>query len=155
MLTPILNGIVNHGDLPAMSDNTKFKTEDLSQPKTAFEYLRLYFSGFAMGSADIVPGVSGGTMAFILGIYETLINAIKSADMDVIRMALKFDVKGVIDHIPFRFIITLGLGIASAVLSNWWTMPSTGSGSRIAQQGNEIYSVIYPRIFIDQLYCFD
>ncbi|MEQ8673020.1 MAG: DUF368 domain-containing protein [Aggregatilineales bacterium] len=99
-----------------MSDNSQFKSEDLSNPKTPFEYLRLYFSGFAMGSADIVPGVSGGTMAFILGIYETLINAIKSADTDVIRMALKFDVKGVIDHIPFRFIIALGLGIASAVL---------------------------------------
>lgn len=99
-----------------MSNNTEFKSEDLSHPKTAFEYLRLYLSGFAMGSADIVPGVSGGTMAFILGVYETLINAIKSADMDVIRMALKFDVKGVIDHIPFRFLIALGLGIASAVL---------------------------------------
>ena len=89
---------------------------DLSQPKTPQQYLRLFFSGFAMGSADIVPGVSGGTMAFILGIYETLLDAIKSVNVDVIRMVLKFDVKGVIDHIPFRFLITLALGLGTAVL---------------------------------------
>mgnify|MGYP002713115740 CR=1 FL=1 len=89
---------------------------DLSNPKTPFDYVRLYLTGFAMGSADIVPGVSGGTMAFILGVYETLLNAIKSVDMDVIKMGLRFDVKGIIDHIPFRFLIALGLGIMSAVL---------------------------------------
>ena len=89
---------------------------DLSHPKTPQQYLRLFFSGFAMGSADIVPGVSGGTMAFILGIYETLLDSIKSVNLDVIKLALKFDVKGVIDHIPFRFLITLALGIGTAIL---------------------------------------
>ena len=38
-------------------------------PKTLRDYLRLFFTGIAMGAADIVPGVSGGTMAFILGVY--------------------------------------------------------------------------------------
>ncbi len=100
-----------------MTDRTnKIPHEDLSHPKTPAQYLRLFFSGFAMGSADIVPGVSGGTMAFILGIYETLLNAIKSVDLTVIRMALKLDVKGVLEHIPFRFLITLGAGIATAIL---------------------------------------
>ncbi len=89
---------------------------DLSQPKTPFEYVRLFFSGFAMGSADIVPGVSGGTMAFILGIYETLINAIKSFDLTAIRLALRFDLKGVLEHVPIRFLIALGLGIMTAIL---------------------------------------
>ncbi|PJF22354.1 MAG: hypothetical protein CUN56_06445 [Phototrophicales bacterium] len=99
-----------------MSDKKEHIQADLSQPKTLLDYLRLYFTGFAMGSADIVPGVSGGTMAFILGVYETLINAIKSVDTNVIKMALRFDIKGIIDHIPFRFLIALGLGILSAVL---------------------------------------
>lgn len=99
-----------------MSDNSEILQADLSHPKTPFEYLRLYFTGFSMGAADIVPGVSGGTMAFILGVYETLINAIKSANLDVVKMALKFDVKGVVDAIPFRFLITLGLGLMTAVL---------------------------------------
>jgi putative membrane protein len=92
------------------------QNDDLSKPKTPFQYLRLYFSGFAMGSADIVPGVSGGTMAFILGIYENLINAIKSFNLDAIRKALKLDVQGFAEHTSLRFLIALGLGLISAVL---------------------------------------
>ena len=47
-----------------------------------------------MGSADVVPGVSGGTMALITGIYERLINAIKSADTHVLRAALRLQIGG-------------------------------------------------------------
>jgi putative membrane protein len=99
-----------------MTQQPHIEHEDLSQPGTPKEYLRLYFTGFAMGAADIVPGVSGGTMAFILGVYETLINAIKSFDITAIRKALKFDVQGVMEHIPFRFLIALGLGVGSAII---------------------------------------
>ncbi len=81
------------------------------------EYLRIFFSGFAMGAADIVPGVSGGTMAFILGIYETLIDAIKSFNIDAIKLALSFKVGALADHTSLRFLIALGLGIAVAILS--------------------------------------
>ena len=66
--------------------------KDHSHPKTALDYLRLYLTGFAMGAADIVPGVSGGTMAFILGVYEDLINGIKSFNLDAIKLALKEDI---------------------------------------------------------------
>jgi hypothetical protein len=48
-----------------MAETTHVDEQDLAQPKTFQQYLRLFFSGFVMGSADIVPGVSGGTMAFI------------------------------------------------------------------------------------------
>lgn len=51
----------------------------LYRPRGFREYLGLVARGFAMGSADVVPGVSGGTMAFILGIYEELINSIRTA----------------------------------------------------------------------------
>ena len=64
------------------------RLDDPAQPRTLTEYLRLTFTGFAMGAADIVPGVSGGTMAFILGVYEQLINAIKSFNLDAIRLLL-------------------------------------------------------------------
>ena len=51
----------------------------MSEKKTAKrsirEHLRIYITGLIMGGADIVPGVSGGTMAFILGIYEELIES--------------------------------------------------------------------------------
>ncbi len=99
-----------------MSNQTHQIQEDLSKPKTPREYLRLYLSGFAMGSADVVPGVSGGTMAFILGVYTTLLNAIKSFNFDALRAALKLDIKRVFEIIPYRFLIALMLGTASAVL---------------------------------------
>ncbi len=91
--------------------------QDLSKPKTLGEYARIAFTGFAMGAADIVPGVSGGTMAFILGAYETLINAIKSFNVEAIRLALGLKFASLLnDHIPVRFLVTLGIGLLTAVL---------------------------------------
>ncbi len=90
---------------------------ELSYPKTPRQYARLYFSGFAMGASDIVPGVSGGTMAFILGVYENLIDGIKSFDLTAIRLALKFDFKALFMHVPIRFLIALGLGIVTAIFA--------------------------------------
>jgi putative membrane protein len=89
---------------------------DLSDPKTPMEYLRLFLTGFAMGASDIVPGVSGGTMAFILGVYETLINAIKSFNVDAIRLAINFKIKELLEHVSFKFLVALGLGLLTAVV---------------------------------------
>lgn len=89
--------------------------QDLSRPKKPAEYLRLFGSGFAMGAADIVPGVSGGTMAFILGVYETLIDAIKSFNFDAIRLALGLKIRELLEHVPWRFLLALGLGILTAI----------------------------------------
>ena len=98
---------------------------DLSQPNTPKEYLRILLSGFAMGASDIVPGVSGGTMAFILGIYETLINGIKSFNLDAAKMVITFftgdaDEKPsfmeIVDQLHLRFLITLGIGLVIAVV---------------------------------------
>lgn len=93
---------------------------DLSRPRTPRQFIRLLLTGFAMGAADIVPGVSGGTMAFILGIYETLLDAIKSFNLDAIKLALGFKFKQLFEAIPFGFLIAVGLGILSAIflLSN-------------------------------------
>lgn len=100
-----------------MSESPKHKQEDLSNPQTPMEYLRLFFTGFAMGASDIVPGVSGGTMAFILGVYETLINAIKSFNIDAIRLGLSFKIKELLDHVSFKFLVALGLGLLVAVVT--------------------------------------
>ncbi len=78
--------------------------------------LKLIAKGFCVGSADVVPGVSGGTMAFILGIYPQLINAIKSFDSEWLRMIVSLDVKGMINRPHFGFLIPLGLGAVSALL---------------------------------------
>jgi len=100
-----------------VSNKPKRENEDLSNPQTPMDYLRLFFTGFAMGASDIVPGVSGGTMAFILGVYETLINAIKSFNLDAIRLALGFKIKELLEHTSFKFLVALGLGLLTAVVT--------------------------------------
>lgn len=74
----------------------------------------LAIKGFLMGSADIVPGVSGGTMALILDIYERLLNAIKSADIAFIKNILTFKWKAAFSQLHVFFLGTLFLGIFSA-----------------------------------------
>jgi putative membrane protein len=97
--------------------SSEHHSKDYSHPKTLGEYARIYFTGFAMGAADIVPGVSGGTMAFILGVYETLLNAIKSANVQAIKLALGFKFGELFTHIPVRFLIPLALGLGTAILA--------------------------------------
>ncbi|MDZ7646897.1 MAG: DUF368 domain-containing protein [Cytophagales bacterium] len=54
--------------------------------RTTKDYLLIYFKGIGMGAADVVPGVSGGTVAFITGIYEESIDSLKSIDIDALRL---------------------------------------------------------------------
>jgi putative membrane protein len=92
------------------------REHSLARPKTPRQFLRLYLTGFAMGAADIVPGVSGGTMAFILGIYNDLLNAIKSFDVTALRLALRLRLREALAHIPLAFLIAVGLGIFTAIV---------------------------------------
>lgn len=70
-----------------------------------------------MGSADLIPGVSGGTVAFLLGIYEELIYGIKVVSGQVLRLMIKGQFKEAVALIPFRFFVPLGLGLVSAILT--------------------------------------
>ncbi len=72
--------------------------------------------GFCMGAADVVPGVSGGTMAFILGIYQRLLEAIRAFDLTAARLALTFKLRELIARVDLVFLLALGLGIGSALL---------------------------------------
>lgn len=76
----------------------------------------LIMKGFLMGSADIVPGVSGGTMALITGIYDRLIFAIKSVDHHALRFAMTFRIRKLFEKIHWRFFLFLGTGMVLAVL---------------------------------------
>ncbi len=69
-----------------------------------------------MGTADVIPGVSGGTMAFILGIYEQLLAAIKSFDLECLKRLFTGDLKGAITRPHFGFIIPLFIGIIAALM---------------------------------------
>ena len=81
--------------------------------------LTLYLKGVAMGAADAVPGVSGGTIAFISGIYEELIRSIRSFDLEALRRVLRRDFKNAWDHVngPFLAILFAGIGTAIFLLS--------------------------------------
>ncbi|MEC9036395.1 MAG: DUF368 domain-containing protein [Verrucomicrobiota bacterium] len=70
-----------------------------------------------MGAANVIPGVSGGTVAFITGIYERLINAIKSLDLNAIRLLLKLKFSDFAVRADFRFLITVIIGALISVLS--------------------------------------
>lgn len=78
--------------------------------------LALFAKGFCIGAADIVPGVSGGTLAFILGVYPRLINAIKSFDGEWLRRLLSLNVKGALGRPHFGFLLPLGAGAGCALL---------------------------------------
>ena len=91
------------------------QTPQKSSPVVHF--VRLFFSGFLMGSADVVPGVSGGTMAFILGIYQELIEAIrKFTAAQNLKLLLTLQFKKLLKDLPWRFILPLFLGIISAIV---------------------------------------
>ena len=85
--------------------------------RTFTDYLRICLAGFCMGAADIVPGVSGGTMAFILGIYQELLNSIKSADSHLLRLLLKLKFSEASNYFPWRFLAAVGIGILIAILT--------------------------------------
>jgi len=69
-----------------------------------------------MGSADIVPGVSGGTIALITGIYTRLIDAIKSFDTIAIGYLLRFRIRDFLAHVHWRFLSSLFTGMMLAIL---------------------------------------
>ena len=77
----------------------------------------LFLKGMAMGAANVIPGVSGGTLALITGIYERLINAIKSFDLTALKLLLTFKWRAFAKHTDFYFIFSVGLGLLTAILS--------------------------------------
>ena len=85
------------------------------------EAFLIFIRGLLMGAADIVPGVSGGTMALITGIYGHLIEAISNIKIGFIKPLFKGNLKGfwnqLLDEIDFKFFIPLVLGIGVAFLT--------------------------------------
>jgi len=80
--------------------------------------LGIFLRGVAMGAADIVPGVSGGTMAFIFGIYEELINSIKTVGQrEFIDAALHLRLREALSMINWTFLVPLGLGVLAAIFT--------------------------------------
>ena len=83
--------------------------------RTLKDYLFLVFAGFTMGVANVIPGVSGGTMAFIMGVFEELIDAISEVTRPAtFKMLFTFQFRKLYDTLPWRFLLGLGIGILIA-----------------------------------------
>ncbi len=78
-------------------------------------YLSTYLKGLAMGAADVVPGVSGGTIAFITGIYDTLLESIRRINPSLLKVWKAQGLAGVFRHINGLFLITLFGGIFTSI----------------------------------------
>jgi len=81
------------------------------------KYLVLLLKGMGMGAADVVPGVSGGTIAFITGIYEELVNSIKSINAGALKLFFSGRWKAFWKHINGNFLLAVFAGIFISVLS--------------------------------------
>ncbi|SFC15981.1 DUF368 domain-containing protein [Pseudoalteromonas denitrificans] len=95
----------------------------MSQTKqTKRDFLFLFFKGAAMGAADVVPGVSGGTIAFITGIYERLLNAIQSVNLDAAKLMCNrgniiTNLKSLWQHIDGNFLLAVFSGLITSGIS--------------------------------------
>ncbi len=80
------------------------------------DYFILLIKGACMGIADLIPGVSGGTVAFITGIYEELVKSINSIDRQALRFLIKFRIKALWEHTNGWFLLCVLAGVAVSVL---------------------------------------
>lgn len=80
-------------------------------------YLLLTLKGCAMGMADVVPGVSGGTIAFITGIYEELVESIRSVDLGALKLLATGRFSAFWRRINGSFLFSVLLGVAVSILS--------------------------------------
>ena len=85
--------------------------------RTLVDWSALAAKGFAMGAADLVPGVSGGTIAFITGIYKELISTIAGLGINTLKDVFKEGPKKVWIKYNFSFLAVLGMGLISAVIA--------------------------------------
>jgi len=81
------------------------------------ELIQVFFKGLAMGAANVIPGVSGGTIALITGVFERLINAIKSFNLKALRLLLKGELKAFASYTDLYFLLALFLGVGVSIIS--------------------------------------
>ena len=85
--------------------------------RSLIDYLVISLKGIAMGAADVVPGVSGGTIAFISGIYEELIATINTLDFNFFKSWKKEGLKNTWKTYNLSFLVALFMGVAISILS--------------------------------------
>ncbi len=81
------------------------------------KYFLLFFKGLAIGAANVIPGVSGGTIALITGIFEELIDSIKSLNLKAIKLLFTGKFKEFAKHINLNFLIAVFAGVGISIFS--------------------------------------
>lgn len=103
---------------PAKVSSRAMKKEDETlTSQSPSTYLILAVKGFCMGAANVIPGVSGGTMALILGIYEELISAIRSLNFNFLRLLGFLKVRQAVSSVSWPFLLPVGVGVLLATVS--------------------------------------
>ena len=85
--------------------------------RTFTDYLLITLRGLAMGAADVVPGVSGGTIAFITGIYDEFIDSLKQCGPSALRVLLRQGPVAMWQHVNGNFLLALFTGILISVFT--------------------------------------
>lgn len=88
-----------------------------TKKRNVFGFFGIYFRGMAMGAADVVPGVSGGTIAFISGIYEELLETIKAFNIENLKAIKSEGLVAVWKRINGQFLLALFAGIFTSIIS--------------------------------------
>lgn len=81
------------------------------------DFILNILKGALMGAANVIPGVSGGTMALLTGIFEKLINTIKSFDLTAIKLACTFKFKELFEHVDIKFLAAISIGVIGSILT--------------------------------------
>lgn len=89
----------------------------MQSSRTLSSYFLLMLKGCGMGAADVVPGVSGGTIAFLVGIYEELLSSIKSFNFRAFRLLFRFQWADFWRHVNGNFLFSIVLGILISVFT--------------------------------------
>lgn len=84
--------------------------------------IQIFFTGLTMGLADLVPGVSGGTIALLFGIYDELLYSIKLMTGQVPKLILSGKLKQALQLIPISFLLPLAVGLATAIFGLVWVV---------------------------------
>ncbi|PIT94643.1 DUF368 domain-containing protein [Candidatus Falkowbacteria bacterium CG10_big_fil_rev_8_21_14_0_10_39_9] len=84
-------------------------------PRHPKEFVILFLKGLLMGIADLIPGVSGGTIAFISGIYDPLLDAVGTLNKANFKKLLSWRLKDCLSGVHLRFIMSVGAGILTSI----------------------------------------
>ncbi len=87
-----------------------------SSSTSPYKGFYLFFCGLCMGTADLVPGISGGTIAFIMGFYQPLLESLKTINLTTLKLLVTFQWRRFFQQVAWKFLLTLVGGIACAIL---------------------------------------